>query len=283
MKILFLFSLVLLFVLTPAYAQLLSDATGLTTRLDIETRGHTFEVKSTANFDIHDFDFDDSKKKLTLYINSSLENNLGEVIIPQNFLGGNFTFYLNDQEFFPKTNSNEHISFVTLNFTGSGSNKLEIFGTKYLAGLTEKDESEQKEVLTPLQTEPSLGGGCLIATASFDSELAPQVQQLRELRDNTLLQTNSGMTFMNLFNQFYYSFSPVIADLERENPVFKEVVKLSITPLISSLSILNYVDMDSEYKVLGFGSLLLLLNVGMYFVGPLILLNHFHKFRKRTC
>ena len=62
MKILFLFSLVLLFVLTPAYAQFLSDATGLTTRLDIETHGHTFEVKSTANFDIHDFDFDDAEK-----------------------------------------------------------------------------------------------------------------------------------------------------------------------------------------------------------------------------
>jgi len=33
------------------------------------------------------------------------------------------------------------------------------------------------------------GGGCLIATATFGSELAPQVQQLRELRDNSLLQT----------------------------------------------------------------------------------------------
>ena len=66
----------------------------------------------------------------------------------------------------------------------------------------------KKETLTPLQTEPSLGGGCLIATATFDSELAPQVQQLRELRDNVLLQTNSGMVFMNSFNQFYYSFSP---------------------------------------------------------------------------
>jgi len=56
------------------------------------------------------------------------------------------------------------------------------------------------------------GGGCLIATATFGSELAPQVQQLRELRDNTLLQTNSGSAFMESFNQFYYSFSPTIAD-----------------------------------------------------------------------
>ena len=32
-------------------------------------------------------------------------------------------------------------------------------------------------------------GGCLIATAAFGSEMAPQVQFLREIRDNTVLQT----------------------------------------------------------------------------------------------
>ena len=107
-------------------------------------------------------------------------------------------------------------------------------------------------------------GGCLIATATFGSELAPQVQQLRELRDNKLLQTQSGISFIESFNDFYYSFSPIIADYERENPVFKEMVKIAITPMISSLSILNYVDMDSEAEVLGYGLSLILLNVGMY-------------------
>ena len=117
-----------------------------------------------------------------------------------------------------------------------------------------------EEKVTP-ETE---GGGCLIATATYGSELAPQVQQLRELRDNLLLQTESGTSFMNSFNDFYYSFSPYIADYERENPVFKEMVKIAITPLISSLSILNYVDMDSEESVLGYGISLILLNIGMY-------------------
>jgi len=117
----------------------------------------------------------------------------------------------------------------------------------------------------------SLGGGCLIATATYDSELAPQVQQLRELRDNTLLQTKSGSAFMSGFNTFYYSFSPPIADWERQNPIFKEAVKLAITPLITSLSILNYVDMDSEAEVLGYGIGVILLNIGMYFVVPLLI------------
>jgi len=116
------------------------------------------------------------------------------------------------------------------------------------------------------------GGGCLIATATFGSELSQQVQQLRELRDNKLLQTELGTSFMNTFNDFYYSFSPYIADYERENPVFREVVKIAITPIISSLSILNYVEMDSEIEVLGYGISLILLNVGMYVGIPVIVI-----------
>ena len=117
---------------------------------------------------------------------------------------------------------------------------------------------------TAVNNEEETGGGCLIATATFGSELAPQVQQLRELRDNKLLQTNSGITFMTTFNQIYYSFSPTVSDFERENPMFKELVKTALTPMLSSLSILNYVELDSEYEVLGYGISLILLNVGMY-------------------
>ena len=121
------------------------------------------------------------------------------------------------------------------------------------------------------------GGGCLIATATYGTELAPQVQQLRELRDNSLLQTNSGSAFMTGFNQLYYSFSPSIADFERENFVFRETVKLAITPLLMSLSILNHLDVDSEEKVLGYGIGIILLNIGMYFVGPAILIQKLRK------
>ena len=106
------------------------------------------------------------------------------------------------------------------------------------------------------------GGGCLIATATYGSELAPQVQQLRELRDNQLLQTESGTAFMNTFNDIYYSFSPTIADMERENLIFKEAVKLAITPMISSLAIME--NAESESEVLGLGLSVIALNLGMY-------------------
>jgi len=124
------------------------------------------------------------------------------------------------------------------------------------------------------------GGGCLIATATFGSEMVPQVQQLRELRDNTILSTESGTAFMTGFNQFYYSFSPAIADLERESPVFKEVVKLTLTPMLSSLSLLNYVEIDSEEEILGYGISLILLNIGMYAGIPAFAILKLYQFRK---
>ena len=112
------------------------------------------------------------------------------------------------------------------------------------------------------------GGGCLIATAAFGSEMAPQVQFLREIRDNTVMNTQSGTAFMTGFNQVYYSFSPAVADLERENPVFKEAVKVTLTPMLTSLTLLNYVEVDTEEEMLGYGISLILLNIGMYFVAP---------------
>ena len=124
-----------------------------------------------------------------------------------------------------------------------------------------------------VSSNPNDGGGCLIATATYGSELAPQVQQLRELRDNTLLQTSYGSVFMTGFNQLYYSFSPSIADLERENPIFKEAVKLTITPMISSLSLLNFVEIDSDIEMLGYGISLIILNIGMYFVFPAMIIH----------
>jgi len=110
------------------------------------------------------------------------------------------------------------------------------------------------------------GGGCLIATAAYGSEMSPQVQLLREIRDNQLMNTESGSAFMSTFNNVYYSFSPVIADMERENPMFKEAVKLGLTPMLSSLSIME--NANSESEVLGLGLSVIALNLGMYIALP---------------
>ena len=137
-----------------------------------------------------------------------------------------------------------------------------------------------REEPEPEPLPPARIGGCLIATATYGSELAPQVQLLREIRDNTVLQTQSGTSFMTAFNQFYYSFSPAIADYERENTIFKETVKLTLTPLLASLTLLQHADIDSEYDMLGYGIGIILLNIGMYFVAPAVLITKIRSFYK---
>ena len=71
-----------------------------------------------------------------------------------------------------------------------------------------------------------------------------------------------------MFNEIYYSFSPIIADMQRENPVFKEMVKLAITPMISTLSLME--NANSESEVLSIGISLIILNLGMYLGVPAI-------------
>ena len=94
------------------------------------------------------------------------------------------------------------------------------------------------------------------------------MQQLRELRNNQLMNTESGSAFMGMFNDVYYSFSPVIADYERENPYFKETVKIAITPMISTLSLME--NANSESEVLSIGFSVIMLNLGMYLGIPAI-------------
>jgi len=126
------------------------------------------------------------------------------------------------------------------------------------------EETVVEEVVSNQESEE--GGGCLIATAAYGSEMSPQVQLLREIRDNQLMNTESGSAFMSTFNNVYYSFSPAIADMERENPMFKEVVKVGLTPMLSSLAIME--NADSESEVLGLGLSVIALNLGMYIALP---------------
>jgi peptide/nickel transport system substrate-binding protein len=77
--------------------------------------------------------------------------------------------------------------------------------------------------------------GCLIATAAFGSELTPQVQFLRGFRDDYIMKSVSGSAFMNAFNAVYYSFSPQVAEYERQQPWLQATVKTAIYPLFGIL------------------------------------------------
>ena len=187
----------------------------------ISADGNNFEITFTANFTVLSHTFSAHDKMVQFNVDAIHEKeNVAEIIIPRDLFDGEFTILLDGEEIFAQVNKTPKSSVISIVFDGNG-HTLDITATNYLG----------------VELEKSNDGGCLIATAAFGSELAPQVQQLRELRDNTVLQTESGSVFMTGFNQFYYSFSPVIADYERENPAFKEAVKLTLTPLLSSLTL----------------------------------------------
>ena len=101
-----------------------------------------------------------------------------------------------------------------------------------------------------------------MATAAYGTELAGPVQELREVRDGVLHGSGPGSEFMRAFNAAYYSFSPTIADLERQSPAFRDAVRALLTPMIYSLQIMHLADSDSS--VLGYGAAVIALNLSLY-------------------
>ncbi len=114
------------------------------------------------------------------------------------------------------------------------------------------------------------GGGCLIATAAYGSELAPQVQLLREIRGDTLMSSDVGSSFMTGFNQFYYTFSPTVADLQRNNVIFGDAVRTVITPGIYTLGAVMGLADSNEESVLAYGILSIVTLLGIYIIGPIL-------------
>ena len=72
------------------------------------------------------------------------------------------------------------------------------------------------------------GGGCFIATAAYGSALAPQVQVLRDFRDEVLLRSPAGRSFV----KFYYAVSPPVADYIRDREALRIVTRWALTPVV---------------------------------------------------
>lgn len=117
--------------LPPAFGAI-SEKTGLKNDFTIETSGYDFEVETVANFEINDVKLSRDDKKLMFDITSSLENNFAEIQIPINLIDGDLTVFVNDEEIFPQIRKNDKISFIVLEFNGTGHNTMEIIGTTYL-------------------------------------------------------------------------------------------------------------------------------------------------------
>ena len=266
MKIfLFLIFILSTVIILPAYSVDLSEFenVGLKNKYIIIFDGNEFEIEIVANFQVVSHAFSETDKSLTFNIETGRDiGNEAEIYVPRGIFVDSPIVLLDRLPVSPIINKNDNTFYIGMTIEGKGEHVIEIIDAKNI-------DTESLEA-------PN-GGGCLIATAAFGSEMAPQVQLLREIRDNTVLQTESGTLFMTSFNQFYYSFSPVIADYERENYIFKEAVKLALTPLLTSLALLHYADIDSESEMIGYGIGIIILNIGLYIIVPVVLIMNIRK------
>lgn len=73
------------------------------------------------------------------------------------------------------------------------------------------------------------GGGCFIATAAFGSHLEPKVIVLKQFRDMFLLTNRVGAAFV----EFYYHYSPPLADFIAQHELLRAGVRMLLYPLIA--------------------------------------------------
>ncbi len=97
--------------------------------------------------------------------------------------------------------------------------------------------SKTRIAILSLTISPTAGRPCIIATATYGSELAPEVYFLRLFRDQSVQTTYAGGQFMNVFNAWYYSFSPTVAEQVRTNMALRNVAKATLYPLIGILNL----------------------------------------------
>lgn len=138
---------------------------------------------------------------------------------------------------------------VTVQPNGTAQTTMEIIAYKDTSGTyqltitaTSSNPSRSHQIVMSVRVSP-----CLIATATFGSELAPEVQFLRGFRDQQIMQTFAGSSFMEVFNGWYYSFSPAVAQYEYSHATTRAMVKLALYPLMGILHLSS-----STYAFVGF-------------------------------
>ncbi len=117
---------------------------------------------------------------------------------------------------------------------------------------------------------------CIIATAAFGSELAPEVSYLRNFRDHLVMSTYAGSRFITAFNAFYYSWSPQVAGVIRGNDALASLTRLSILPLLEVLKMGSSLyrilqPLGGEAAIISTGTVASFL-LGLIYLSPLLLI-----------
>jgi len=143
------------------------------------------------------------------------------------------------------------LTIGTSTITPTGSYLLQVNGFSGLPGsllvhtanvtvqVTSPTATTITSTITSSSTAPSQSQQpmCLIATATYGSQAAPEVQLLRNFRDNSIMKTRAGYEFMVVFNAWYYSFSPFVARSITSNHIEQAIMKVALYPLVGILAL----------------------------------------------
>ena len=99
----------------------------------------------------------------------------------------------------------------------------------FIAQLKHNDTEIEGTILQFTTDTPSPSGGCFIATATYGTSTAEQIDVLREFRDVVLLESIPGSQFVAL----YYQLSPPVADIIAGNTLLRTLVReLLVDPIV---------------------------------------------------
>jgi|TARA_B100001540_G_scaffold161623_1_gene143003 hypothetical protein len=153
----------------------LSDKTGLKFTFPVKTDDRSFILDATGNFDIEHLDFNKNEKSITLFINSSINTNLLEISIPKSLIGGDFKFFVDDVQVFPKFSQGKNSIFVTIEFSGVGKHVVKLQGTTYLDVYDVSEEIDYKITnaqITSIESNPSTNSLVFLITNSTNGKLS---------------------------------------------------------------------------------------------------------------
>jgi hypothetical protein len=135
---------------------------------------------------------------------------------------------------------------------------------------------------------PSMKQSCVIVTASYGSDLAPEVVYMRYVRDNMIGSTDTGNILVSGWNNFYYSWSPYVANMISHSETLQSTFRILLLPLVAIIHSTAYVYSGIAPLSLTSASIIAFIfaavsSTVIYFVIPVIALLIFSRKLIRSC
>ena len=128
-------------------------------------------------------------------------------------------------------------SFTLQVLVRAGATTETATATSVTSAITTSAVITTETVSTEQSHTPISSPRCVIATAAYGSELAPEVVYMRYVRDRLIGSTPTGRTLVASFNVFYYSWSPPLAERIAGNGLLRALFRVLLLPLVGIVHI----------------------------------------------